>query len=352
MIRYFVLSTFLLTLQSYAQTDGAPPFADSLHPLTFRNGNVQLSAHLILPKGKGPFPAVVMVHGAGPSVHDEPAFRIHANAFVRGGFAVMVYDKRGSGNSSGQLDTSDYDVLAQDCAAGIAVLRQRNDIRSDQIGILGRSAGGWVGTLAAAKDPSIRFVILSSGSGVRPWDQTVYATQRALHAQGASIEEIDSAVAAKVSQWKFYRKVSSVERTTASSIELRMQRDSIQQLLHSFARFAPNIPQGVRDPESNPVSFFRAFTRMIEYDPYPAFLNSKAALLEVIGADDEVIETSSTVSVFERLRSQKKEEVRIQVLPGVGHSLVLMTPNGPRYPEDYPEMTVRWALSVIGRSPQ
>jgi len=349
MIRYFAALTMQMSLLGLAQTDGAPPFAFPLQPLQFRNGNVQLSGFLILPEGKEPFPAVILLHGAGPSVHDEPAYRVHANAFVRGGFAVLVYDKRGSGNSSGLLDTSDYDDLAQDCAAGIAALRKRKDIRADQIGILGRSAGGWVGTLVAAKDPLIRFVVLSSGSGTRPWDQTVYATRHALRAQGASTEEIDSAITAKVSQWNFYKNVSTMDRHAASSIEIRMQRDSVRRLLRSYARFAPNIPQSVRDPGTNPVSYFRAFTRMIEYDPYPAFLDAKAALLEVIGEDDEVVEPLSTVAVFERLRSEKKEEVSIFVLPRVGHSLILMAPDGPRYPEDYPEMTVRWALNVIRR---
>ncbi len=55
--------------------------------VTFRNGDVQLTGVLVKPDGVGPFPAVILVHGSGPATHDEPAFVVHANSFLRQGFA-------------------------------------------------------------------------------------------------------------------------------------------------------------------------------------------------------------------------------------------------------------------------
>jgi uncharacterized protein len=135
------------------QSGGIPHFEFDRkpEPIIFRDGDVQLSGVLVEPEGVGPFPAVVFAHGAGPATHDEPAFVIHANSFLRQGFAVLSYDKRGSGGSTGNLELSDYDDLAADLEAAVAYLRTRTEIAKSKIGVLGRSEGGWVGTIAAAR---------------------------------------------------------------------------------------------------------------------------------------------------------------------------------------------------------
>lgn len=333
----------------HAQTGGGPPFAYRVDSIAFHNGPVRLAGAIVKPDGEGPFPAVVIVHGAGPATFDEPAFRVHANAFVRGGFAVLLYDKRGSGGSGGLLDTSDYDDLAADLAAGVRYLRTRRDVVSGKIGILGRSEGGWVGTLAASRDTSLRFVILSSGSGVRPWTQTLYAIGRALRERGASAVDVKAATGAASSLWEFYGRIARLDPSGVAHGVTREARDSLEQRLRSFARFSPLIPQTVRDPAITSPAFFRAFSRKIEYDPMPAFLKARAAILEVIGSDDEVVDPESTIAVFEGLQRDGRD-VSVRTLHGVGHSLVIMTSDGPRYPHDYPEFVVRWALAVIDGS--
>ena len=329
-----------------AQTGGGPPFAYRVDSVKFQNGPVRLAGAMVKPEGDGPFPAVVIAHGAGPATFDEPAFRVHTNAFVGGGFLVLLYDKRGSGGSAGLLDTSDYDDLAADLAAGVQYLRTRGDVVPGKIGILGRSEGGWVGTLAASRDTSLRFVILSSGSGVRPPTQTLHAIGKALRERGASAEEAEAAKDATSALWSFYGSIARMDPSRATYGGTREARDSLEKRLRSFARFAPLIPQAVRDPVLTSPAFFRAFSRKIEYDPLPAFLKAKAALLEVIGSDDEVVDPKSTIAVFEELRRNGRD-VTVRTLQGVGHSLVIMTPDGPRYPDDYPEFVVRWAGAVI-----
>lgn len=330
----------------YAQTGGGPPFDHKVDSITFHNGPVCLAGAIVKPEGEGPFPAVVIAHGAGPATFDEPAFRVHANAFARGGFVVLLYDKRGSGGSGGLLDTSDYEDLAADLAAGVRYLRTRGDVMPGKVGILGRSEGGWVGTLAASNDSSIRFVILSSGSGVRPSTQTLYAIGRALRERGASVDEVKAGTDATSGLWAFYGSIARMHPSRAIDEVTREARDSLEKRLRSFGRFTPLIPQTVRDPALTSRAFFHAFSQMIEYDPLPAFLKGRAALLEVIGSNDEVVDTESTIAVFEGLRRSGRD-VTVRALQGVGHSLVIMTPDGPRYPEDYPEFAVRWARAVI-----
>ena len=342
------LSTaFALGVASAArsQNDGGPPFAFPAEPVSFSNGVVRLSGAVLKPEGKGPFPAVVVVHGSGPAVFDEVAFRVHANAFVRAGFAVLLYDKRGSGQSAGNLDTADYDDLAADAAAGVQFLRARADIAPDKIGILGRSEGGWVGTLAASRDPKIAFMIMSSGSAERPSAQTMFWSRGVLRAKGTPAAEIEAAVDAITARWSYYRRVAQ-DPAWGRSPAGQSEREAVERRLRSFARLAPEISQSVTDPLQEPPAYFRAFVQRIDYDPTLALRTVRAPLLAVIGEQDDGVDPASTISTFERLRSSGGD-FTVRTLPGVGHPLIIMTDNGPRYPEDYPEFVVRWARERV-----
>jgi uncharacterized protein len=317
-------------------------------PVIFRDGDVQLSGVLVKPDGTGPFPAVVFVHGAGPATHDEIAFVIHANAFLRQGFAVLSYDKRGSGASGGNLELSDYDDLARDVLAGVSYLRTRTEITKSKIGLLGRSEGGWVGTIAASRDPQIAFVIMSSGSAVSPYDETLYWTRTGLRAKGLPDAQIEKALKLKISLWEFYRDVADGKLTKPEQHKILV---SLQPQFAEFASFRPEMPSGIMDPEVEPRQKFGAFTHMMYYDPAPTLSGLRAPLLEIIGAKDEVVEPDSTVAALKRV-SASGHDVNVTVLPNVGHSLLVM--DGERimgYPSGYPDDVVSWARERVQRLP-
>ena len=309
-------------------------------PIHFQDGEVHLAGVLVLPEGSGPFPAVVFAHGAGPATHDEPAFVVHANAFLRQGFAVLSYDKRGSGASTGNLETSDYDDFARDLAAAVKYLRGRKEIVGSKIGLLGRSEGAWVATLAASHDPSIAFVVMSSGSGVKPYDETLYWTRGALRAKRMPDLRIEQALQVKAAIWDFYRDVSegklSKEEATKTLASLRAR-------LSEFSQYQPELPSGIMDPDVESREKFTAFAHIMFYDPQPAFRGAQAPLLEIIGDKDEVVEPSSTIAVMQDL-AKSGHDVTVKSYPGVGHSLLVM--DGPRilgYPDGYLAEVVSWA---------
>ena len=111
----------------------------AVEEVTFENGDIKLSGVLIRPNIEGRHPAIVMLHGSGPGTHDEMFFRIHTNVFVRQGFAVLSYDKRGAGRSQGDFDSATYKDFIHDAQAGIRYLRNRSDIVPDLIGLFGSS---------------------------------------------------------------------------------------------------------------------------------------------------------------------------------------------------------------------
>jgi len=300
----------------------------------------------VKPEGVGPFPAVIFVHGSGPATHDEPAFVVHANTFLRQGFAVLSYDKRGSGESTGNLEMSDYDDLAHDVSSAVSYLRTRSEIAPSKIGLLGRSEGGWVGTLAASRDPQISFVVMSSGCAIGPYEETLYWTRTALRAKGVPDSRIEEAVKLKADIWIFYRNVA--EGKIAHSAQ-RSDLASLRQRFSQFADLHPELPPGIMDPDIEDPRKFSAFTHMMYYDPAPALSAVHAPLLEAIGANDEAVEPSSTLAVLEHLRASG-HDVTARTFPGVGHALLIM--DGTRilgYADGYLDYVVQWAKDQVKR---
>src|SRR4030095_8394292 len=68
-------------------------------PAFFENGDVRLAFSLDLPSGAGPLPAVVLGHGSGRVTRDQLTWA--SRHFTDLGFAVLRFDKRGVGASTG-----------------------------------------------------------------------------------------------------------------------------------------------------------------------------------------------------------------------------------------------------------
>jgi len=123
---------------------------------------VTLAGRLRIPatQGRGPFPAVLLLSGSGPGLRG--GFHLLEERLLGDGIAVLTYDKRGNGQSTGQF----VDTLANmttDAAAAVRFLRSRSDIDAARIAIAGHSQGGAVGPAVAARDPAIAAVVMFAG---------------------------------------------------------------------------------------------------------------------------------------------------------------------------------------------
>lgn len=133
-----------------------------------QNGDVTLVGNLNLPQGTGPFPAVVFIHGSGPSRRGAP-FML-SEYFAHLGFATLSYDKRGVGESTGtythEVNAEEFEKLAGDALAGVSLLRSRPEIDPRRIGFWGISQAGWIIALAASRSPDVAFSVVVSGPAV------------------------------------------------------------------------------------------------------------------------------------------------------------------------------------------
>ena len=100
------------------------PASPSLREVTFSSGNVVLAGSLALPGGEAAAAGVVMVGGSGPSDRDNDTYFPPIRRHLTGaGIAVLSYDKRGVGGSSGDWRDATMDDLAADAATALDFLR-------------------------------------------------------------------------------------------------------------------------------------------------------------------------------------------------------------------------------------
>src|SRR4029453_666665 len=84
------------------------------------------------------------------------------------GFAVLAFDKRGVGESTGEWRNATFEDLADDAVSGARFLQSRPDVDGRRIGFWGLSQGAWVAPLATVRFGSAAFVVTMSGGGVTP----------------------------------------------------------------------------------------------------------------------------------------------------------------------------------------
>jgi dipeptidyl aminopeptidase/acylaminoacyl peptidase len=108
------------------------------HRVEFHNRDVKLAGSLFLPQSDVTVPAVVFVHGAGRQTR-EP-YREVAEYFASRGIAALIYDKRGTGQSTGVYESTEpYENLVSDALSAVAFLKKRREINPSRIGIWGLS---------------------------------------------------------------------------------------------------------------------------------------------------------------------------------------------------------------------
>ena len=121
---------------------------------------VKTNAQLTFPAiGKGPFPGILLVHGAGPAdMNYGGMFWQIAQYLSERGFVVLRYDKRGIGGN-GTIINSDIwgnmtsNDLIHDAEKGVSVLVQQPEVDAKRISIVGHSEGGAITTRVAIDNP-------------------------------------------------------------------------------------------------------------------------------------------------------------------------------------------------------
>src|SRR4029450_9468807 len=128
-----------------------------------------------------------------------------ARFLIRRGMAVLGYDKRGVGESTGDWNTASFDDLAGDVVAAFEYLKTRSDIDQAHIGVLGISQAGWTMPLAAVRAKDLAFLISISGAGVPAAETTLDQARNEMAMTGMPPETLEAIMTGLKLQDQFAR---------------------------------------------------------------------------------------------------------------------------------------------------
>ena len=126
---------------------------------TFDGDGLTISGRLLVPRGSGPFPAVVLAHGyADPAVYDNTTQMSRERDYLaRQGYVVLLVDYRNHAGSSKDPDADSNLRLgyAVDVINAAKALQQDPKVIPDRIALMGRSMGGGVTYAALVAAPGL-----------------------------------------------------------------------------------------------------------------------------------------------------------------------------------------------------
>ncbi len=130
----------------------------------FKVGKETLRGSLFIPKGKGPFPAVIFFHGSGGV--GETYFAI-AEKLSKKGILGFAFNYRGAGVSDGKFEDQTVEMGKDDARAGLEFFLSCEEVDKNRIGLCGSSFGGfWAGMLV--NKYNFKSLVLSAPAAYSP----------------------------------------------------------------------------------------------------------------------------------------------------------------------------------------
>jgi pimeloyl-ACP methyl ester carboxylesterase len=280
-----------------------------------KRAGVKLAGTLTIPRGKGPFSAVLLITGSGPqdrneSVAGHKPFLLLADYLTRQGIAVLRVDDRGVGASTGSVPNSTTEDFAADVTVGIEYLKTRKDINPKQIGLIGHSEGGVIAPMVAAYTEDVAFIVLMAGTGLSGEEILYLQGELILKAHGANAKQLAKQRATQESMFKILN-----EEKDPAAAEKRLQEElskglTAEERKKSEQAIAVQIKQ-VNTP------WFRYFLTL---DPRPALRKVKCPVLAINGENDLQVPANENLREIEgALKAGGNNDITIVRLPKLNH---------------------------------
>ena len=286
------------------ETAGAPQVVTE--PVAFPNGGAVLRGTLYRPVTPGRVPAVVALHAAGVGSAGAALFRHLREGLPAMGIAVLLYDRRGAGQSSGKNDVS-YETLADDGIAGARAIARISAIDPRRIGYWGLSQGGWLAVFAAERDPNAAFAVSVSAPLVTPEQQMEFAMANRLSVNGYSQADVDAMLAARKA-WTAYLR-GAAPRADAVAALSKIDAKPWFDLMY--------MPSA-KDLTSNPAT--SSWRAQMDDDPLAALRRVRVPVLFIYGGNDPWIPVAATVGRLEPL-ARANGEIEYGVVAGADHDM-------------------------------
>ena len=274
--------------------------------IAFDNQGAHLQGTLYMPSKGDHLPALVVLHGAEAPTREYAMYRHLAQDLPALGFAVLVFDRRGSGASTGTISDTDYQQLADDGIAGMHAIAANPRIDSHKIGFWGHSQGGWLSVLAASRSHDVAFAISVSAPMVTPSEQMTFAVANllTLHGQQAAVSQATETR----KRWEGYL------RGTNSRADAVAALAAVEHQPWFASAFMPDAEELPTDPaQSN-------WSREMDLDPMNALKQVSVPVLFLFGGTDPWVPVTASSKKLNAL-AMTHPGIEVHVIDGVDHAM-------------------------------
>jgi uncharacterized protein len=283
--------------------------------VTFSNApaGVSLSGTLTLPKGSGPFAAAVLIAGSGPEDRDgtianHKPFLVLSDYLTRRGIAVLRYDKRGIGQSTGSADMATTMDLAGDAQYALAYLKTRKDIDPARIGLIGHSEGAMIAPTIAASSPDLPWVVLLAAPATKGEDTLLNQSDLIARAGGLSDAQV-------LSSLNFDKQAYDLVLTEQDSNVVGQKLKALVKESGLDAALPPAALDAQLHMMTSP--WFRYF---LAYDPLPELKKTKCPVLAIYGAKDLQVPPKINLPMVQKAFADGgNSQAEVKQLPDLNH---------------------------------
>lgn len=310
-----------------------PPFPYRAEEVAFDNPaapGVRLAGTLTLPEGAGPFPAAILISGTGPQDRDETVFghkpfAVWADALARRGVAVLRFDDRGVGRSTGDFAASTIADFAKDAGAALTWLAARPEIDADRIGFIGHSEGGVVVPLALENRGGAAWMVALAGPAASGADIIEQQARRMGLASGAPVEAVEAAEVNRARLMEIVLRHPDDGDAARRELEPELLARGLEPALAAQTAAQLSAPW---------------YRWLVAHDPAASLGALTIPVLAVYGEQDLQVPADQNAPLMRRYRP----DADVVVLPGLNH---LFQPATTGLPVEYGQIETTLDPSVI-----
>ncbi|HEY2809883.1 MAG TPA: alpha/beta hydrolase [Rhabdochlamydiaceae bacterium] len=300
------------------------PYSYSEEEVSFTNAGagITLAGTLTFPKGQGPFPTVILLHGSAPldrdsSLLSHKPFLVWADYLTRHGVAVLRFDKRSAGKSTGNYGISTIQDFANDAIAAVEYLKTRKEINIKQIGLIGHSEGGMTASIAAAKCNEIAFIVLMAAPAVN--------AEQIILLQEEAIQRADNVEERLISQSRKFRErvFTLLKEEKNSEVADRKLGDIFEAYLDKLTPSQRKIAEAYYGPKEMQIKFFNStsFRYWLTYDPILALKQLTIPVLALNGELDLIVSPEQNLKrIAEAFKEANHKDYTVLELPKLNHA--------------------------------
>lgn len=299
------------------------PYPYNSEEVKFTNtqDGVTLAGTLTYPKGGGSFPAVILISGSGAQNRNEELmghkpFLVLSDYLTRKGIAVLRFDDRGTGESTGVYRRATSADFAKDVSAAFGYLKTRKEIQKNHIGLVGHSEGGIIAPMVAAESKDISFIVLLAGTGIRGDELLLLQQELIGKASGKSESDLQQARVLNKGIMDF---ILRNDYTQGSGAGLAAY---IKQAIRSNP--ATGKPDSMSDEDFVKLlvnSFSSPWMNyFIKYNPAPTLEKVRCPVLAINGEKDLQVPAKVNLEAIQKaLEKGGNRKVTIKRLPDLNH---------------------------------